>query len=95
MSKFKIGDRVVPVSGALELADVPVNGKYQQHRNVTCIFRGTGTVFDIEHVIIDYDSWATADKLYENIGQLEYEDYLIFCDDGVGWAGMGAITNET
>ncbi len=87
---MKPGDLVTPKTKAgLELADVSTDGKYDQQRNVVCVFRGKGTVLDTKDVIIDYDSWP--DSVYDGLGKVEYQSVLISCKNGIGWAGEGAL----
>ena len=46
---IKVGDRVRPRTMAgLELGDVPVNGEYNQKRNVPTVLKGTGIVIKIK-----------------------------------------------
>jgi len=90
--EIKIGDTVTPISPALWLADVPVNGDYYQKRNNACVFEGVGKVLKTHKVVIDYDEWSKQDKINEigdfySVGKLEYVDFLIECDAGIGWGG--------
>lgn len=102
MGQINIGDSVVPLSNAgLWLANEPVNGVYKQQRNNTCVFIGVGKVIDICICIIDYDEWDRFSKsigeddcVPYNIGKIEFTDYLIQCENGVGW-GSGVEKCET
>lgn len=91
-SHIKIGDTVTPISPGLWLADVPTNGDYYQKRNSVCVFRGTGEVIDVHKIIIDYDEWNKQDLIngvgdFYSFGPIEYTEYLIQCDAGIGWGG--------
>lgn len=98
--QIEIGDTVTPVTWTgLWLADVPVNGKYHQKRNDVCIFKGEGKVLKKHKCIIDYDEWVEHDRILEygelhSVGKVEYINLLIECDDGIGWAGLNAVTKE-
>ena len=90
--EIKIGDTVTPISPALWLTDVPVNGDYNQKRNNACVFEGVGKVLKTHKVVIDYDEWHKQDKIngfgdFYSVGKLEYVSYLIECDAGIGWGG--------
>lgn len=90
VAKIKIGDYVTPVTSAgLQLADIPVDGTYEQKRAVARIFRGIGRVVKTHDVIIDYDTWPSEDDFY--LGKINYRDCLIECDAGTGWGGAGAV----
>lgn len=99
---MNIGDSVVPLTKVgLWLADVPVNGEYNQPRNDVCVFKGIGTIIDVHKCIIDYDDWDRIRKsLYEGEDYVPYEmskvdffDYLIQCDDGIGWGAGIKLLN--
>ena len=90
--KLKVGDTVKPISPSLCLADVPVNGDYYQKRNDVCVFKGKGKVLKIHKVKIDYDEWCEQDRIngigdFYSVGKIEYRDFLIECDAGIGWGG--------
>lgn len=90
---FKIGDRVQPKTPAgLCLADCAVSGEYKQVRNTACVFLGTGVIVAKETRVIDYDQWDELEGVERyNIGQVEFTSYLVRCDAGEGWAGIGAL----
>lgn len=93
---MKIGDKVTPKTPAgLWLADVPVDGEAKQQRKSVCVFRGVGTIIASQETLIDYDKWDAEsdddDIKYESIGVITYQNYLIKCDGGEGWAGEGAL----
>jgi hypothetical protein len=97
---IEVGDIVTPITPAgLRLADVPVNGDYYQKRNDVCGFKGKGKVLKEHKVIIDYDEWSEQDRINEigdfyGLGKIEYTDYLIECDAGIGWGG-GVTKNKS
>lgn len=93
--EFSVGDVVSPTTEVgLWLADVPVNGEHKQSRKNTCVFTGTGIVKDSARCFIDYDKWEMLNgEEVSGIGTIEYISYLIECDNGTGWAGMGAIVS--
>lgn len=78
---INVGDIVTPKSKRLWLADVPVNGEYNQSRKSVCVFEGTGKVLQIEDCIIDYDEWDKLDDPEQDSFNLA----------GIGWAGSGAL----
>ena len=91
---INVGDIVTPKSKRLWLADVPVNGEYNQSRKSVCVFEGTGKVLQIEDCIIDYDEWDKLDDLEResfDLGKVEFRNCLIECTAGIGWAGSGAL----
>lgn len=90
--EIKIEDTVTPISPSLWLANVPTDGNYYQKRDNVCVFKGKGKVLAIHKVIIDYDEWSKQDRIngvgdFGSIGKLEYKDYFIQCDAGIGWGG--------
>lgn len=89
---MKVGDTVIPKTPAgLWLADMPVNGLYNQKRNNVCVFNGIGKILKIEYVIIDYNAWSS---IYKGIGKVKYQNCLVKCDSGTGWAGSGALIKK-
>ena len=95
LAGLSVGDLVSPkTSAGLELSDVAVDGKYKQDIKVICVFKGVGVVKDIKNCIIDYNMWDRMSGKYEDectTGKVNFTSYLIECEDGRGWAGMGAI----
>lgn len=86
---IKMGSKVTPITpGGLCLSVEAVDGRYQQNLTTSCVFRGIGTILRLCPMIIDYDTWDD----YPGIGKLEYVNCLVECEDGVGWAGKGALT---
>jgi hypothetical protein len=96
--EIKVGDIVTPITpSGLWLADVPINGDYNQKRDSIYVFKGEGKVLKMNKTIIDYDEWGEQDKINGieyliGVGKLEYIDLLIECDAGIGWGGLGAVT---
>jgi len=88
--RVQVGDLVTPDTLAgVWLADVPVDGKRDQLRNSTSVFRGVGEVIDMSRVEIDYDSWG---GLYVGTGVLEYISLKVRTETGEsGWVGAGAV----
>ena len=89
---IKVGDLVTPISTGLWLADVSINGDYYQKRNDVCVFKGVGKVLKVNKTIIEYDEWYEQDIIngiegFLGVGKLEYRDFLIECDAGIGWGG--------
>ena len=96
--EIKIGDTVTPISSSLCLVDVPTDGNYYQLRNDVCLFKGKGKVLAIHKVVIDHDEWSKEDRIngvgdFGSMGKLEYKDYFIKCEAGIGWGG-GVIKAE-
>ena len=82
---FELGSKVTPITKAgLWLADSPVDGTVDQNRFATIVFTGVGEVIGSCTITIDYDTWG---EDYEGVGKVRYTDYLIKCDNGIGWGG--------
>jgi hypothetical protein len=79
--KLKGGDRVCPKTkiGVL-LAKTPLNGKWDQEREVTCTFKGEGTILDVLNTILYHD-------------KLIYSNVYVRCDSGEveGWTSAKAL----
>lgn len=83
------GDVVYPKSsGGLELCNVPCDGTHDQNRPFTCYLKGKGRVIEVNEITIDYDTWPDT---HEGVGKVVYQNCLIQCENGVGWAGAGAL----
>ena len=106
--KITVGTIVCPKTPAgLCLANVPVNGEFEQKRETVCVFTGQGKVLRVESCIIDYDSWPAPEPEPDfagdgedelegetcdyRLGKVEYLNCLVECDAGTGWAGAGAL----
>lgn len=87
--EIEIGDKVTPVTPAgLCLSPVPITGKYKQRYDTSCVFTGVGTVIKRVAGVIDYDTW---DDGYVGLGKVLYVNCFVECDEGIGWAGEGAL----
>lgn len=95
---MKITDTVsTKTTAGVWLADVPVDGTYNQKRKQVCVFKGVGTIIGCKETIIDYSAWddsAFYDITHKKTGIVKYQNFLVKCDNGEGWTGAGALVKN-